>query len=87
VDCWDAFRWNVLSQTYTAQSSRRATYTICRHIYYTISQGPFGHITLVGYIPIKYYIILVTVEQLMLLIVNMLDDMNTWKQIVDIHVM
>jgi len=28
--------------------------------------------------------LLVAVEQLMLLIVNMLDDMNTWKQIIDI---
>ena len=40
----------------TAQSSRRATYIICRHTCYTISQRPFGHITLVGYIPLKYYI-------------------------------
>ena len=33
---------------YTAQSSRRATYAIC---YHTISQKPFGHINLIGYIP------------------------------------
>jgi len=61
-------------------------YTICCHTYHTILQRPFSHITLAGYIPIKYCIILVAAEQLMLFIVNMLDDMNAWKQIVDIHV-
>jgi len=54
VDCWDAFSWNVLLQTYTALSSRCATYIICRHTYHTISQRSFGRITLVGYIPLKY---------------------------------
>jgi hypothetical protein len=30
--------------------------TICHHTYHNISQRPFGHITLVGYIPLKYNI-------------------------------
>ena len=55
VDCWDTFRWNVLSQTYAAQSSWRATYTIHCHTHHTISQTQCGHITLIGYIPLKYY--------------------------------
>jgi len=36
--------------TYTVQSSLRVTYAVCHHPCHTISQSPFGHITLVGYI-------------------------------------
>jgi hypothetical protein len=54
ADCWDACRWNVLSQTYTAQSSQHATCAICCHTYHTISERPFGYITLIGYMSLKY---------------------------------
>jgi hypothetical protein len=57
VECWVAFRCNLLPQTYTVQSNQRATHAIFRHAYLTIYQQQFGHITYISHISAKYLLL------------------------------